>query len=145
MVGNKETIPITNVNATRFWIGMKEANQFVAECVELMDDMVGGEIFVPKMASVKVMDVYSALTDNMSQFTIIGDRIGDKLHETLISKEEARHTIDVGDKYVIYPEEPRYSYSKPKGEPCEYRDGYTSENNKNFLGIQEIKETLAEN
>jgi FlaA1/EpsC-like NDP-sugar epimerase len=140
-----KTIPITNPKATRFWIGMAEANKFVAECIELMDDMCGGEIFVPKMASVNIMDVYSALTDNLFQFTVIGDRVGDKLHETLISKEEIKHTVEIGDKYVIYPENPHYSYSKPKGLPCGHSDGYTSENNGNFLGIPQIKETLERN
>jgi FlaA1/EpsC-like NDP-sugar epimerase len=124
---------------------MAEANKFVAECIELMDDMCGGEIFVPKMASVNIMDVYTALTDNLFQFTVIGDRVGDKLHETLISKEEIKHTVEIGDKYVIYPENPHYSYSKPKGLPCGHSDGYTSENNGNFLGISQIKETLERN
>jgi len=146
LMQKKQPLPITNVNATRFWIGMKEANQFVAECVELMDDMVGGEIFVPKMPSVNIMDVYTALTDNLHQFTIIGDRIGDKLHETLILKEEIRHTVDIGNKYVIYPEEPHYSYSKPKGYACGYADeGYRSDNNEEKLCIEAIKATLAEN
>jgi UDP-N-acetylglucosamine 4,6-dehydratase len=139
------TIPITNPQATRFWIGMKEANEFVMECVELMDDMLGGEIFVPKMDSVRVMDVYTALTDNLSQFTITGDRVGDKLHETLVLKEEVPHTIEIGNKYVIYPEEPHYFYQKPKGLTCEYGDGYTSVNNKSFLTIPQIKKSLEEN
>lgn len=139
------TIPITNPKATRFWIGMKEANQFVAECIELMDNMVGGEIFVPKIASVNIMDVYEALTNNQAQFTVIGDRIGDKLHETLISKEEIRHTVEIGDKYVIYPEEPHYYYIQPKGNLCGYNEGFRSDNNEKFLNVSEIVETLANN
>ena len=145
LIRQGKPIPITNVKATRFWMGMKEANKFVAECIELMDDMDGGEIFVPKMASVNVMDVYSALTDGLHQFTVIGDRIGDKLHETLISKEEMTHTVDIGDKYVIYPQEPHYSYTQPKGDYCEYNDGYTSNANRNFLSIPQIAETLEKN
>ena len=144
LIKNK-TIPITNVNATRFWMGMKEANQFVAECIELMDSMWGGEIFVPKIPSVKIMDIYMALTDGLSQFTVMGDRIGDKLHETLISKEEIRHTVDIGNKYIIYPEEPHYYYQKPKGDYCGYSNGYTSDINEQKLSISQIKETLASN
>ena len=143
MMRKKEALPITNVKATRFWIPMKDANKFVSDCIELMDYMDGGEIFVPKIASVNVMDVYQALTDGLHQFTVIGDRIGDKLHETLISKEEATHTVDIGDKYVIYPEEPHYSYRKPKGYSCAYTEGYTSENNEQKLPVQEIAKTLA--
>jgi UDP-N-acetylglucosamine 4,6-dehydratase len=138
-------IPITNPNATRFWIGMAEANKFVMECIELMDEVDGGEVFVPKMDSVKIMDVYQAMTDGLHQFTVIGDRIGDKLHESLISKEEASHTVDFGDKYIIYPEEPRYFYHKPKGYSCGYADGYTSQNNERFLTVKEIAETLEKN
>ena len=138
----KKPIPITNVNATRFWIGMDEANEFVSQCVEIMDELDGGEVFVPKMKSVNVMDIYEALTDGLSTFTIIGDRIGDKLHETLVNKEEVRHTIDIGDKYIIYPEDPRYYYRKPKGSVCGYVDGYRSDNNKEVLNVDEIRRTL---
>ena len=145
LMRTNHTIPITNVKATRFWIGMKEANQFVMECIELMDRMVGGEIFVPKMSTVNIMDVYQALTNGLSQFSVIGNRVGDKLHETLISKEEITHTVDIGDKFVIYPEEPQYSYTKPKGDACGYRDGYTSDSNEQKLSLKEIAQTLAEN
>ena len=124
---------------------MKEANQFVAECVELMDKLDGGEVFVPKMSSVNIMDVYTALTDNLSPFTIIGDRIGDKLHETLILKEEMRHCVEIDNKFVIYPEDPHYSYNKPKGFPCGYSEGYRSDNNEEKLGIEGIKKTLEDN
>jgi UDP-N-acetylglucosamine 4,6-dehydratase len=142
MIRKKEALPITNVNATRFWIPMKEANKFVMDCVELMDYMDGGEIFVPKIASVNIMDVYQALTNGQSQFTIIGDRIGDKLHETLISKEEVTHTVDIGDKYIIYPEEPHYSYRKPKGYACAYRDSYSSDLNEQKLSVKDIVKSL---
>jgi FlaA1/EpsC-like NDP-sugar epimerase len=145
MIWKKQTLPITNVNATRFWIGMKEANQFVADCVELMDKLDGGEILVPKMPSVKIMDVYVALTDRLHPFTVIGDRVGDKLHETLISAEEMAHTVEVDNKYVIYPQQPHYAYHKPDGFPCGYKDGYRSDNNEKILGIQEIEKTLQEN
>ena len=145
LLRKKQPIPITNVKATRFWIGMKEANGFVAECVELMDLMGGGEIFVPKMSSVNIMDVFQALTNGLSTFTVIGDRVGDKLHETLVSREEVSHTVDVGNKYIIYPENPHYFYKKPQGYECAYRDGYRSDNNRNRLNVDQIKRTLAEN
>jgi FlaA1/EpsC-like NDP-sugar epimerase len=145
LIRQGKTISITNPQATRFWIGMKEANKFVADCVELMDTMDGGEIFVPKIPTVNIMDVYTALTNNLSQFQVIGDRIGDKLHETLISKEEVTHTVDIGDKFIIYPQDPQYSYNKPKGDPCAYREGYASDNNEKKLALSEIKVTLSEN
>ena len=140
-----KTIPITNPNATRFWIGMKEANNFVMDCIELMDEVDGGEIFVPKIPSVQIMNVYQAMTDGLTDFHVIGDRIGDKLHETLVTKEEVKHTVDLGNKYVIYPEDPHYAYTKPEELMCSYTKGYTSDGNKMFLSVEEIKQTLKEN
>ena len=142
MIRKKQTVPITNAKATRFWIGMNKANNFVADCIELMDSMSGGEIFVPMIPSVNIMDVWGAMSDGQGTFTIIGDRIGDKIHETLISKEEARHTVDTGDKYIIYPEEPHYNYKKPEGHECGYIKGYGSDNNRDFLDVKQIKKTL---
>ena len=139
-------IPITNAKATRFWIGMREANEFVAKCLDLMDKFDGGEIFVPKIPSVNIMDVYTALTGGLSDFTIIGNRVGDKLHETLVLKEEAPHTIDYGDGYVICPPAPHWEYKKRGNFICSYSDGgYCSDNNEHFLTIKEIEETLARN
>lgn len=140
-----KTIAITNPEATRFWIGMKEANNFVAECVEMMDFLGGGEIFVPKIPSTKVMDVFKALAGEDYPFEIIGDRIGDKLHETLISADEVEQAVDVGDKYIICPREPRWSYEKPTGRRCVYKDGFRSDNSEQFLSIPEIQATLEAN
>lgn len=145
MLFEKKIIPITNPNATRFWIGMAEANQFVMECVEMMDKLGGGEVIVPRIPSVNVMDVYTALTDGLTQFSIIGDRVGDKLHETLVTKEEAKHTFIVDDKFVILPEDPKYAYIPPKGAVFEYQEGYRSDNNKETLSIDQIKVTLEKN
>ena len=142
MMFKKQPITITNPQATRFWLTLPEANQFVMECLDLMDTMSGGEIFVPKMSSVKVMDVFKALTNGLYQFTIIGDRVGDKLHETLISKEEIKHTVEIGNKYVVYPEQPQYAYVKPEGKECNYKEGYRSDNNDVFLTQDEIKQIL---
>ena len=143
MVRKNRPISVTNPQATRFWIQMDEAVSFVTDCLELMDMYCGGEIFVPKLPSFKVMDLFRAMAGATGEFTIMGDRIGDKLHETLVSIDEMRHTIDVADKYVIYPEEPRWEYFKPKGVPCGNRRPYTSDSNEWFLSIEEIKERLA--
>jgi UDP-N-acetylglucosamine 4,6-dehydratase len=114
------------------------------ECIELMDVLDGGEVFIPKIPSVKIMDVYQALTGNLNNYTIIGDRIGDKLHEILICPEETRHTIDGGNKFIIYPENPEWHYHKPKGDVCAYGTGYCSNTNQEFLSVEQIKKTLEE-
>jgi len=144
-LAKKERIPITNQDATRFWVGIKEANQFVAECIDLMDFLSGGEIFVPHIPSVRVMDVFWALAGKNYPLEIIGDRVGDKLHETLILKEEAPFTITMGNKYVVCPQAPRYRYEKPTGLKCPYTGGYTSDNNTRFLSVTEVQKTLEQN
>jgi len=142
ILAKRGTISITNPKATRFWIKMGDANQFVLDVVEAMDLYDGGEIFVPRMASVNIMTVYHAITDGLTTFNVTGDRIGDKVHETLILPEEIKHTIETNLGYVIYPEEPHWKYDIPEGDQPAYRDGYRSDNNVQFLNKEEIKETL---
>lgn len=135
-------ISITNPKATRFWITMRRANQFVLDAIEAMDTYGGGEIFVPRMDSVNIMAVYEAVTNNLTTFNVIGDRMGDKLHETLILPEEIRHTVETDLGYIIYPEDPHWVYNKPEGDSPGYRNGYRSDNNVQCLNKDEIKETL---
>ncbi|KYK25672.1 hypothetical protein AYK26_07790 [Euryarchaeota archaeon SM23-78] len=135
-----EVIPISNVLATRFWIDMEEAIDFVIDCLGLMDYNYGGEIFIPKLPSFKLKDLFDAIRSSNTQFTIIGNRIGDKLHETLVSSSEMEHTMDAADKYIIYPYEPKWEYHNPKGVKCSGRNAYTSDSNNWFLTVSEIKE-----
>ena len=129
-------LPITNPNATRFWLDMERAIDFVTECLDLM--LWGGEIFVPKIPSVKMIDVANAISDNL---ITVGDRVGDKLHETLVSQDEMNHTTDLGDRFIINPQLPQWEYHS-KGENCIGRTAYTSIANTSFLTVQEIKERL---
>lgn len=141
-VMKKQPIPITNVQATRFWFEINEAIEFVTGCLVKAQEYSGGEIFIPKIPSVKVKDIYQALFSG-KEFSIIGDRVGDKLHESLISEDEMKHTLDAGDKYVILPQLPRWEYLQPKGESCADRPSYNSLDNKWFLNVEEIKERMA--
>jgi len=141
---NRKPLPITNTQATRFWISLDEANKFVMNCLDLMDTLSGGEIFVPKMPSIHIMDLYRAMTDGLSQFEVIGDRIGDKLHETLINDEEMHHTVDNGNIFIICPEEPKWEYHKPEGDSCAKRKSYRSDSNEKFLSIPDLKKILQE-
>ena len=135
-------LPITNPISTRFWIDMELAVDFVVESLELMDYNCGGEVFVPKIPSIKLMDLFHAMKHNTTEFTVIGDRVGDKIHETLVSLDEMKHAIDTPDRYILYPETPRWEYHQPKGVPCGGRIAYTSDTNPWFLTIEEIKEKL---
>jgi len=142
ILAKKGVISITNPRATRFWIKMRAANKFVLDVLDAMDYYDGGEIFVPNMPSVNIMKVYDAITDGLTTFNVIGDRIGDKLHETLILAEEIKHTIETDLGYIIYPEVPHWKYDIPKGFPPGYPEGFRSDNNEKFLDKEEIKETL---
>jgi FlaA1/EpsC-like NDP-sugar epimerase len=137
-----KSIPINNPKATRFWFDMKDVVSFATSVLEEMDLVSGGEIFVPKLSSVKIMDLFHAMFQS-GDFCITGDRVGDKVHETMILAEEMRHTIDADTKYIILPQDPKWSYLKPKGEPCNGQS-YNSGDNPKFYNVKEIQERLQE-
>ncbi len=140
-VSKKKPIPITNTQATRFWFELDKAIEFVIDCLKMMPGLSGGEVFVPKLPSTKLMDIYNAMFTTQ-EFTVIGDRVGDKLHETMILEEEMKHAVEIGDKFLIMPEEPKWRYTKLKGVNCGNRTSYRSDNNEWFYSIKEIKERL---
>ena len=92
-------LPITDERMTRFWIDIDRGVEFVMQCVMRMH---GGEVFVPKIPSMKVIDLARAVAPNC-QFDIVGIRPGEKLHEMLIPAEESRNTLEYSDFYVIQP------------------------------------------
>ncbi|HEY3813396.1 MAG TPA: UDP-N-acetylglucosamine 4,6-dehydratase (inverting) [Caulobacteraceae bacterium] len=96
--GAKE-LPITDARMTRFWITLDQGVNFVLSCFE---QMRGGEIFVPKIPASTIMEFAHALAPNMAT-KIVGIRPGEKLHEAMISVDDARHTVDLGDRYAIEP------------------------------------------
>jgi UDP-N-acetylglucosamine 4,6-dehydratase len=92
-------ITITDERMTRFWITLEEGVRFVIRCVE---EMMGGEVFVPKLPSMRVTDLARAIAPECA-VDLIGIRPGEKLHESMLSVDEARTAVDVGDRYVIEP------------------------------------------
>jgi UDP-N-acetylglucosamine 4,6-dehydratase len=94
------TVTITDDRMTRFWISLEQGVRFVIRCVEQME---GGEVFVPKIPSMKVIDLARAVAPD-AQINIVGIRPGEKLHEVLISEDEARTTLELDDMYVVQPE-----------------------------------------
>ena len=106
--------------------------------------MYGGEIFVPKIPSMKVTDLAKAIAPEC-EIKIIGIRPGEKLHEAMIMEDDARHTIEFDDYYVIQPELPWW----PKGQLNDGKalpDGfaYTSDNNTEWLTIEQLKDLVEE-
>jgi UDP-N-acetylglucosamine 4,6-dehydratase len=103
-------ITITDERMTRFWITLPQAVDLV---LHALDHMQGGEIFVPKIPSMRVVDLAEALAPGVPR-DVIGIRAGEKLHELLLTGDESRHTIDGGDVYVVLPEHPWWDENASK-------------------------------
>lgn len=95
-----DKVCITDLEMTRFWITLTQSYSLVMFALE---NMVGGEIFIPKAPVMKLVDMFNALAPGIKK-EIIGIRPGEKLHEALITQDEARHSIELDDYYVILPE-----------------------------------------
>ncbi|MDX9990766.1 MAG: UDP-N-acetylglucosamine 4,6-dehydratase (inverting) [Anaerolineales bacterium] len=134
-------ITITDERMTRFWLSLEQGVHFVITCIEQME---GGEVFVPKIPSTKVVDLARAIAPQ-AQIEIIGIRPGEKLHEDLLSADEARHSIELEGMYVVQPAEASwFGYSwKDKGQPIAEGFSYTSDNNAEWLDVAGIKKYIA--
>jgi len=94
-----EGLPITDPQMTRFWITLQQGVNFVLSSLALMS---GGEIFVPKIPSMKIVDVAKTLAPDLPQ-TVVGIRPGEKLHELMVTTDDARSTLELEDRYIIEP------------------------------------------
>lgn len=94
-----DSLPITDPRMTRFWITLQDGVDFVVSCFTLMQ---GGEIFVPKIPSMRITDLAHALAPTLPQHAV-GIRPGEKLHEIMVTEDDARKTLDMKDRYVIEP------------------------------------------
>lgn len=130
-------LPITDQRMTRFWITLEQGVNFVLTC---LDKMVGGELFVPKLPSMNIMDLAKAMAPECKT-QIIGIRAGEKLHELMITRDDARRTLEFPDYYIIQPEfhywQRRYilSTGKPVADEFEYHSG----TNPWILTIEEMR------
>ena len=134
-------VTITDDRMTRFWLSLEQGVHFVINCIEQME---GGEVFVPKIPSTKVVDLARAIAPD-AQIEIIGIRQGEKLHEDLLSEDEARHTVELERMYVIQPAEAIwFGYSwQNKGKPVAEGFSYTSDSNTEWLDVEGIKKYIA--
>jgi UDP-N-acetylglucosamine 4,6-dehydratase len=134
-------ITITDERMTRFWISLDQAVDLVLWAVE---HMRGGEIFVPKIPSVRVIDVAEAIAPGVPR-AIVGIRPGEKLHELLVTSDESRHTVDAGDLYVTLPEHPWWEAGGLVAAGKALPDGfvYSSDQNDRWLDVAELREALA--
>ncbi|HET9160454.1 MAG TPA: polysaccharide biosynthesis protein, partial [Caulobacteraceae bacterium] len=125
-------LPITDDRMTRFWITLDQGVDFVLSSLEIMR---GGEIFVPKIPSMKMTELVEAMVPG-AKTRIIGIRPGEKLHEMMISSDDARNTVDLGDRYAIEPdfvEYQRKSFRRDGHSPVPDGFVYSSDNNADWL------------
>ena len=139
---------ITDNRMTRFNITLQQGVDFVLQCLERM---WGGELFVPKIPSYRILDVAEAVAPECKQ-NIVGIRPGEKLHEEMITQSDALNTIEYEDYYVILPSIQIWNKEKfinksnfRKGRPCEEGFSYNSSTNQHFLSVNELKKLIEEN
>tara|TARA_B100000029_G_scaffold515689_1_gene623992 strand:+ start:609 stop:1568 length:960 start_codon:yes stop_codon:yes gene_type:complete len=131
----KNKLSITDVRMTRFMITLDEAVKFVSHVIK---DMKGGEIYVKKLPSMNIMDIAKAI-DSKFKYKLIGIRPGEKLHEQMISHEDAENTYEYKDYYKIVE---GYNLKKKKVKPSFF---YSSNNNKKWMNSSSLKKILKKN
>ena len=135
--GQKGEITITDERMTRFWITLDEGVRFVINCIEKMK---GGEIFVPKIPSMKITDVAEAIAPEAKRI-IVGIRPGEKISEVLLTQEEAMHAKEFDDYFIIEPEFSFWDSENHKdGKPVSTDFIYSSDKNTQWLAKGQIKE-----
>ena len=134
-------LPVTDAEMTRFWITLDQAVHFV---LMSLASAKGGEIFVPRIPSMKIVDLAKAIAPQCRQ-RIVGIRPGEKIHETLISEDEARHAVQFKECFVVQHEADLRKQllkdkRKTKAKLCPEGFQYTSDGNKEWLTVKELKD-----
>ncbi|MCB9770988.1 MAG: UDP-N-acetylglucosamine 4,6-dehydratase (inverting) [Candidatus Omnitrophica bacterium] len=133
-------LPITDERMTRFWITLDQAVHFVINSLETSK---GGEIFVPRIPSMRITDLAKAIAPQC-KLEFVGIRAGEKLHETLISEDEARNSVEFKQCYIIQPDSVRRekllgNSKKGGGTICEESFRYTSDGNQDWLTVKQLR------
>lgn len=131
-----QPLPLTDSRMTRFWITLEQSVEMVLNTFRIAG---GGEIFIPKIPSMKISDLAAAIAPGLPTIEV-GIRPGEKLHETMITPEDSRHTIDIGDYYVIKPE--TFKYRGVEGVPVPEGFEYNSGTNEQWLSVEELRSVL---
>jgi UDP-N-acetylglucosamine 4,6-dehydratase len=137
-------LPITDKRMTRFWITLEEGVRFVVRCLSAMH---GGEIFIPKIPSMRVVDLASTIGPECRQ-EIVGIRPGEKLHELLVPKDEAMNTLEFDDYFIIRPayqqwdSDKNLDYGDDAGRPVPPEFEFSSDKNSRWLSVEELHRLL---
>jgi UDP-N-acetylglucosamine 4,6-dehydratase (inverting) len=144
----KKTITITDKSMTRFSLTLNDSVNFSFLSLK---QMIGGEIFVPKVSSYRILDLYKAICPN-SKIKFVGKRPGEKMHEELVSNIDALNTIDTKNFYIITPHQTISTWNKKnftkhnnlkKIEYCKKNFSYTSDNNQSFLSVKTLRKIIS--
>ena len=134
-------IPITDFRMTRFWISIESAVQFVLDSLDMMK---GGELYVPKIPSMRIVDLAKAVAPH-SDLVEVGLRPGEKLHEEMISMDDSRRTVEMPSRYVVNPVIAEWGYESPVGAPLTDGFAYQSNSNTSWIEIDEIRKFISSN
>lgn len=132
-------LTVTDRRMTRFWLTLEQGVRFVIHC---LDKMKGGEVFVPKIPSMGIMELAKVLAPD-ADIEDVGIRPGEKLHEVLVSEDEARYTLEMPEMFIIYPHHARSSNGHwSEAKPLVNGFRYTSDSNSQWLGPNDLERLL---
>jgi len=136
-------LPITDKRMTRFFITLETAVRFVLTCFETMN---GGEVYIPKAPSMKLVDLATAICPECRQEEV-GIRPGEKLHEMLVMKDESRQTMEMDDRYVIQPRFPWWNEKEFSADGGARRlpesFEYTSDTNSSWISVEALQQSIS--
>ena len=136
---NEKKLPITDIRMTRFWITLQQSVDFV---LARLEDMIGGELFVPRIPSMRITDLAKAINPE-AEFEIVGIRPGEKLHEIMISVDDARNTEDMGEYYIVKPQLDFWAEREREvGASVSSEFEYTSEKNDHWISVEDMSEII---
>ncbi|MEU4509835.1 UDP-N-acetylglucosamine 4,6-dehydratase (inverting) [Nonomuraea wenchangensis] len=134
-----DSLPITDKRMTRFWITLDQAVRFVIDSFELMQ---GGELYVPRIPSMRITDLAEALAPQSPLYEI-GIRPGEKLHEEMIGPDDGRRTLRLADRYVVQPTIATWGYRPPQsGELLPEGFAYRSDTNDQWLSVDDLRDMV---
>jgi len=130
-----EPLPITDHRMSRFWITLHQAVQFV---VDSFEQMSGGELYVPRIPSMKIVDLVEALAPGYPTVEI-GIRPGEKLHEEMVSSDDSYRTVKLNDRFVVMPTIARWGFTPVEGESVQPGFSYRSDTNDQWLSASDLR------
>lgn len=134
-------LPITDERMTRFWITLDQGVDFVLSCLPMMK---GGEIFIPRIPSMKIIDLAAAMAPCLP-IQVVGIRPGEKLHEVMVTEDDARNTVLVGDRYIIEPVLhfwQEFRRAPENGQPVDPDFRYASNTNDEWIGVEGFRRLM---